>query len=181
MTAAEVLQAVLRHPLTTLAFGAILTGIVVPRITRGWQLRQKRLEVKVALVTELSERVVRFLMAIQFVRMRAKSLTQEQFDEAYREWQVGSRVLATKLEAYLVDGDLAAEWLRFADAMEAFYAIEGIVPAERPAHEERLRAALGAYLPPAESDPWGRNRDALLAWKAALVRALMRARIELVA
>src|SRR5215207_8776119 len=61
----------LRHPLVTLLVGAALTGLVVPRITRQWQLRQKRLEVKTVLVAELSELVMRFLMAVQFVHPRS--------------------------------------------------------------------------------------------------------------
>src|SRR5829696_1273222 len=83
----------LRHPLVTLLVGAALTGLVVPRITRQWQLRQKRLEVKTALVAELSELVMRFLMAVQFVHVRAASFSQESFDSAYRDWEVGSAVL----------------------------------------------------------------------------------------
>src|SRR5688572_11993187 len=106
-------DALLRHPLTALLVGAALTGLIVPRITRQWQLRQKRLEVKTALVAELSELVMRFLMAIQFVHVRAASFSQESFDDAYREWEVRSAVFGTKLQAYLPTHDLPAEWSQF--------------------------------------------------------------------
>ena len=174
-------DALLRHPLTTLVFGALLSGILIPMLTRDWQLRQKRLEVKVGLVAELSELVMRFLMAVQFVRVGARSFTQEAFDEAYREWEVGSAVFGTRLQAYVGDGGLAAEWTRFSEAMTVFYAIEGTPAEQRAGVEAHLRTLLGEHLAEAEGDPWGRHRQALLQWKSSLIRRLMQARIQLVA
>jgi hypothetical protein len=156
----------------------VLTGLVVPRITRQWQLRQKRLEVKMALVAELSELVMRFLMAIQFVRVGAASFSQAAFDEAYREWEVGSAVFGTKLQAYLPMADLAAEWARFSESVTDFYALEGTPAERRPASVERLASKVRPYLG-TESDDWVRVRAAILKWKADIIRKLMGSAIQL--
>jgi len=172
-------DALLRHPLTALLVGAALTGLIVPRITRQWQLRQKRLEVKTALVAELSELVMRFLMAIQFVHVRAASFSQESFDDAYREWEVRSAVFGTKLQAYLPTHDLPAEWSQFSESVTHFYALEGTPPEQRPESMERLGLTLKEYLAEAQGDEWLRHRTAILRWKSALIQRLMTSRIQL--
>ena len=159
----------LRHPLVTLLAGAILTGLVVPRITRQWQLRQKRLEVKTALVAELSELVMRFLMAIQFVRVGAASFSQEAFDEAYRDWEVGSAVFGTRLQAYLPTADLPAEWSRFSESVTDFYALAGTPANQRPRERRAPPSRLGPYLGGEAGDDWSRLRGAILTWKAAMI------------
>jgi len=169
----------LRHPLVTLLVGAALTGLVVPRITRQWQLRQKRLEVKTALVAELSELVMRFLMAVQFVHIRSASLSQESFDSAYRDWEVGSAVLGTKLQAYLPSHDLPAEWTAFSLSVTHFYALEGTPSDERRASSERLDSMLKPYLTGEQGDEWMRHRTAILNWKSDLIRRLMTSRVQL--
>jgi hypothetical protein len=57
---ATAVDVVLRHPLVVLVATALLTGLLVPGITREWQLRQKAIEIKVGLVAEMSEAVMRF-------------------------------------------------------------------------------------------------------------------------
>jgi hypothetical protein len=172
-------EPLLRHPLVTLLVGAVLTGLVVPRITRQWQLRQKRLEVKTALVAELSELVMRFVMAVQFVHVGAASFSQESFDEAYREWEVGSAVFGTKLQAYLPMAELPAEWSRFSESVTHFYALEGTPPDQRPASVERLASRLQPYLDAESGDEWMRHRGAILKWKSAIIQNLMASEIQL--
>jgi hypothetical protein len=176
------IDTLLRHPLITLSFGALLTGVLVPLITRQWQLRQKRLEVKIALITQMSESVMRFLMAIQFVHVGARSFNQQAFDDAYREWEIGSAVFGTKLQAYLgSDSTLPAEWMRFAEAISIFYAIEGTPHEQRKGLYSRLRSMLGGYVVEAGTDEWMLIREALLRWKAELINLLMASPVRLVA
>jgi hypothetical protein len=114
------LGAFLRHPLVLLLAGAVLSGFGVQWITHQWQLRQKSLELKIGLVTELSELVMRFLTVIQLVPGGAESFSQEAFQEAYRDWKVGSAVFGTKLQAYLGDVNLPREWTEFSDEVTKF-------------------------------------------------------------
>jgi len=68
------MTSVLAHPLIVLLVGAALTGILVPAFTRRWQNRQKELEIKAALVSDLSEAIMSIVMAVQFVRSRTESV-----------------------------------------------------------------------------------------------------------
>jgi hypothetical protein len=52
---------VLSHPLTLLLTGAVVTSLVVPAITRGWQDHQKALAVKSELVEDMTAKTSRFL------------------------------------------------------------------------------------------------------------------------
>jgi hypothetical protein len=80
----------LRHPLTVLLVGALISGLLIPAFTRRWQNHQKALEIKTELVSELSKSIMGIIMAIQFVRVGAKSQKQADFDQAYREWEIES-------------------------------------------------------------------------------------------
>jgi hypothetical protein len=127
----------LAHPLTILVFGALLTGLLVPAITRRWQDRQKELELKTELVSALSEVITSIVLAVQFVRLgRARTPTelmtadvladrQRAFDEAYRTWEVQSAVLGTKLQAYFSATRIPKGWTTFSEVVTDFYALEG--------------------------------------------------------
>jgi hypothetical protein len=173
------IDAILRHPFALLVLGALLTSLIAPWITSNWQLRQKRLEIKTTLVTEMSELVVRFVMAIQFVQLRSKSFSQGEFDNAYLEWEVGSAVLGTKLEAYLgLESRIPPEWTRFAETTTSFYALAGTPPDRLDKARSDLVARLQSDLPKTEP-AWRDLRDALLAQKAKIIRDLMDAKIRI--
>lgn len=118
----------LRHPLTV-AMGAatagfILTGLVVPSKARQWQTRQKELDIKIHLVSEMSETVMSALMAREFVEQARTAFKAEddplnKYEEEYhaslRQWEVRKAVVGTKLEAYLPDTDMGADWDRLSE------------------------------------------------------------------
>ena len=100
----------LKHPLFLLLVTFALTGIIVPAIARSWQIRQKELEIKIDLVSDVSESVMTLLMAIQFVHVMPRrypdgadrlSEFQQNLDKRFSEWEVRRSVIGTKLEAYL--------------------------------------------------------------------------------
>ena len=118
----------LRHPLTV-AMGAatagfVLTGLLVPSKARQWQTRQKELDIKIHLVSEMSETVMSALMARQYLE-RARAVFsadddlltkyEEEYHGALRQWEVRKAVVGTKLEAYLPRTDMGADWYRLSE------------------------------------------------------------------
>jgi hypothetical protein len=79
---------------------ALISNFLVPAITRRWQDHQKELELKTGFVSEISESVLDILLAIQFAEVAAGSQTQEQYNEAYRNWEKRKAVIGAKLRAY---------------------------------------------------------------------------------
>jgi len=173
------LDGVLRHPLFLLLVGALVTGLGVPAITRNWQQRQKRLEVKTALVTDISEVVMRFMLAIQFVEMSVRTFDQSRFDDAYRDWEVGSAILGTKLQAYMAATTLPRRWTEFSRAVTVFYAILGTDAEHRPALVDRLRTMLASQLGDQDGASRELQRNALLQWKSDLIQTVMKSPIAL--
>lgn len=98
----------LKHPFVLLLSGAVLTGLIIPAITRWWQVQQKELEIKIELVEAVSQSVMTFLTAIQLVHIGARRYEDdkqraefmENLNKAYPEWEVDSAVIGTKLRAY---------------------------------------------------------------------------------
>jgi hypothetical protein len=113
-------------PLGLLVAGAAVTGLLVPYITRGWQRHQKRLELKVDLLRELSEAVTRLITHAQWRDMGAKPelspADRAEFEWRYGEWEVGTQVLQAQLEAYFPDSpDIARHWSSYCDLLRALH------------------------------------------------------------
>jgi hypothetical protein len=189
------MSALLAHPLVVLLVGAALTGILVPALTRRWQDRQKELDIKASLVSELSEAIMSIVMAVQFVRVRAeraqhglvdtfdekaKEKRQEEFSEAYRTWEVRSAVLGTKLEAYFPDTTIPSDWTTFSDVVTRFYALEGVREHHR---QEGLTRLLEQMLPSLSHEErfrrgWPGLKEAILKKKSEIIRNVLNSRIS---
>jgi hypothetical protein len=76
--------------------GALLSGVVVPVLTRHWQIHQKELEVKIDFVSDISETIMNFLIAIQVAHVGkdryGQNPDQGGLTSTYRDWQVRSSV-----------------------------------------------------------------------------------------
>jgi hypothetical protein len=116
-----------------LIVGGILTGLLIPYITTQWQNHEKELEIKTSLVSKISEYVTRMLMAIQFVEVSQSrginsSLTNEEYDNEYRDWKINSDIIQSQINAYFPNIDLGKDWKKFSNAVEYFYALSGTGP-----------------------------------------------------
>jgi hypothetical protein len=146
----DVLIQVLAHPLMLLLLGAALSGLLVPWVARGWQDQRKALEVKAALAERLTAAVVEIATAVQFVLVGAASQSQEEFDKAYRTWQLEKSVLTSLLGAYFRDGAVTAAWTHCRALTTAYYVQAGI-PAG-PRREQYLGAVAAGLtkVPPSD-------------------------------
>jgi hypothetical protein len=170
----------LKHPLTILLVGAVISGLLIPFITRRWQSHQKALEIKTQLVSELSRSIMEIIMAVQFAHLGARSQKQADFDKAFREWEIQSAVIGTRLQAYFPDTTIPEEWTDFSEIVTDFYALEGVDQGKRPKFMSEIRKRLGAHLD-SESrgqQDWGVLKDGILKKKSELIQKVLRARIS---
>ncbi|MGB9168744.1 MAG: hypothetical protein WCB31_07455 [Nitrososphaeraceae archaeon] len=121
---------ILSNQFLLLIVGGILTGLLIPYITTQWQNHEKELEIKTGLVSKISEHVTRMLMAIQFVEVSQSrginsSLTNEEYDNEYRDWKINSDIIQSQINAYFPSIDIDKSWKKFSNAVEYFYALSG--------------------------------------------------------
>ena len=170
----------LKHPLTILLVGALISGLLIPFITRRWQNHQKALEIKTQLVSDLSKSIMEIIMAVQFAHLGSQSQTQADFDRAFREWEIQSAVMGTRLQAYFSDTTIPVEWTDFSELVTDFYALEGVDQDMQPKFMSEIRKKLGALLDSeyqGQGD-WGALKNGILKRKSELIQKVLRARIS---
>jgi hypothetical protein len=133
-------------PLIILITGALLTGFGLPWLGRRRDDHRKAVELRVALVEELIQVVTRFVLAIEFVISREADRPptaegQNEYDEEYRSWEIGSAVISTKLEAYY-PAPTNKEWDKFAGNVSECYKLSQVRGSQR---RRRAMALLGHY------------------------------------
>lgn len=117
------LDPVLRHPVFLLLATGLVTGYLVPRITRRWQDHQKAIETRTRFATEATEALVRFLIAVQVAERNM--LPQKEYSSAYREWEVRRATLESEMRGHFADPSVAREWASLAEAVTALYRLSG--------------------------------------------------------
>lgn len=134
----------LMQPYLVLLATAILSGLLIPSITRAWQDRQRELEVKTELVSELSDTVTAFVVAVQDVEiaeMRNQPYNGEAYYQAANEWEIGLSRISAKLTAYFPNTRLPDDWKVFAATVDEVYALTHTkVPAFRTKRLNVIRA-----------------------------------------
>lgn len=127
------MNGLLRHPLTVALGGTAIAGVLVEWVARRWQSRQKALEMRVNLASEISESLMGLTAHLDAMLKRAKLAQgsgsderspelQEELDRAREslnaerlEFEVREVVIGTKLHAYLEDQELGDRWRRLAE------------------------------------------------------------------
>jgi hypothetical protein len=115
----------LSHPLLLLALGTLLSGLLIPRLTREWQDHQKALEIRTELVGDMSEGVMAVLVDADLGRVptsgtAAPEAVSDRSLTAYREWKVRSAVIESRLRAYFPKETLADDWYLYQHAVASF-------------------------------------------------------------
>lgn len=136
------------------------------------------------------ERVSRAVMdlatATQFALVRASSQTQDQFDAAYRAWQLEKAVLTSLLTAYFRDPEVLRTWTRCRAWTTAYYVQSGISGTDaatardvRAAYLAKVAARLdGADPVDVSDDPRGVEEHDPAVGQALADPALLRRRVD---
>ena len=181
-------------------FGGILTGIIIPVIMRRWQTRQKNLEIKTSLVSEISESVMRILMQVQFFNIIVKqykeknpskplSFTEfpelkaenEKLNESYKNWEIYGAIIDSKLTAYFSNTKIPEFWREFSECIRLFYGLEGIYDKKNyDQTSKRIAQKLCVLLDRADiKDDWSSLRQGILDSKSLIINNILQSRIRL--
>lgn len=149
------LAPLLTHPLVVLAIGAVLSGLIVPTLTRRWQDHAQQLQIKTDLVTGMSEATTRALVGLA----PPAGAAADTRPQVYAQWSIDSAVIWSKLAAYFPGDPLVDAWSAFAQTMDDFYDLSRASTAAAQATTAqaicRYLGAQGAPCPaPASTVPW---------------------------
>jgi hypothetical protein len=182
------MYSLLAHPLVVLLVGAAVTGFLIPTLTRRSQDRQKELELKTELVSELSESIMEMVMAVQFCHLARTSREEvdnekliTELNQDYRKWEVRSAVIGTKLQSYFPATTIPTEWTQFSETVGQFYALEGASDEHKQTLALNIREKLVGWLGPESvaSEDWGALRGGILDKKAELIRKVIDAPLSM--
>jgi hypothetical protein len=179
----------LLFPLAVLLTGAAVTGLLIPELTRRRDDYRKALEVKTGLVSEISQTVMDFMIAMQFAVVGAVSQEQKEYDEAYKTWEVRSAVLGTNLEAFFAHSQVPDDWETLEGHLRRLYGLTGIGDwVEREEQADAFLAEYGLRRSQSTADDrnheaawrntWKRLSDAILERKATLILDVLGARVN---
>jgi hypothetical protein len=113
---------VLKHPLTLLVLGGVLTSIVGPFITRAWQNHERELEVKSELVDQMSQATAALMTSVHVREFNPGRYSEDEFLEAFRQWDERSQVIDARLATYFPDNEgLSQGWGDLSRALFDYY------------------------------------------------------------
>lgn len=139
------------HPASLLliagAITALLSGLLVPYVTRSWQNHDRQLErrsailheelgVKSQLVNLIGRATANFLGASQlhpYAEATAAAGLSE-YDRAYVRWSISSAEIASQLAAYLPDSSAERKWRYFSENMRNTYLLVRDHPGDERPH-----------------------------------------------
>lgn len=120
------------HPLVVLIVGAILSSLIIPKITKRWQDHQKELEIKIELIKKISEIIMKEVMSVQFMKIQIgqMDIDSEEFrkkwestNEDYRQLEIQAAIIESQLIAYFHNNkDIKQTWKNLKDNLTNFYA-----------------------------------------------------------
>jgi hypothetical protein len=138
----------LSHPLFLLLIGAMISSLIVPVVTRIWQIHDKELEVKGEVIEQINGGLTDFVHEAEFRVLGTPGHTQEEFDDALLEWEVTRGQISTLLRIYYPDQDFARHWDRFSGGVIHFYELGD---EQNPIRREQLARRLeGCFADPGE-------------------------------
>lgn len=118
-----------RHPLFLVLATGLFTGFMIPRFTEQWQEQRKAIDTRARFASEVTESVVKLLLSVQFAERGG--IKQEQYDQAYQDWEVRRAILGTQLRGHFKDPQLAIDWGALSEAVTKIYVLSGTVQPNR--------------------------------------------------
>jgi len=145
------LEQSLQHPFILLIAGAVISGLLIPFLTRRWQDHQKELEIKIDLVNRINEAVSSVAASVQFSEMvehlnkdDRKQDAQKLLDQAFLSWEKSSAIIGAELRAYFPKKQFEKKWATFYNVVLIFYSIAGTAKDDID-KRQALRAKLESY------------------------------------
>jgi hypothetical protein len=134
------LEEVLVHPLFLLLIGAGVTSLLIPWFTKRWENRKKELEIKMDIVSKMTE-IITYQRATALHAMQRKNKITDAEKEAYieksKKWYVESSLIGSKLQTYFPELEIRILWEDYyARALSAYCDAASLYYSKDPTKED---------------------------------------------
>jgi hypothetical protein len=111
----------LSHPLTLLLVGALLTGIIAPRISKAWQDASLAFQLKVSLVEDIVKATEVYFSRLQLLELQGSNAAVS-IDDALAEWRTSYAIIGAKLGTYFHSNTpILTAWEKIGSALWTTY------------------------------------------------------------
>ena len=115
--------------LIIVVFTGLVSGLLIPLILRHWQNRQKELQLKTEIISDITESMMKTIMTIFLFKTRknqeiqgmSDKEPQEEVYKIYKDWEVRGCMIGTKLHSYFPELGLRDKWSIFQKKVSKFY------------------------------------------------------------
>ncbi|GHO63911.1 hypothetical protein KSC_028030 [Ktedonobacter sp. SOSP1-52] len=141
----------LSHSFLLLVVGAIISSYLIPSLTRGWQDHQKELELKTALVNQITDATTSTLTEAELIGAGAESKDQEKrsdrINSVYRDWMTKGATIRAELEAYFPRTQLSEDWFKYYGLVHDYYLFvqSTTIPVDKNQFWEAIHAYFDYY------------------------------------
>lgn len=166
--------------IATALLGAIVTAFgwfVGPMVARTFQNREKTLEVRTVLATDMSKSFTVAVGASQRVasgliygptgdRKRNAAIAQASYNAGLGQWQIDGGRINAELSARYPNSKIVHEWALYRKAVTRFYRLSAVLP---PKTRPDLVARVRGYFTHMRSTAWAKKyvpKDKKVNWKA---------------
>ncbi len=126
----ERLLAWLSHPLVLLFIGAIVTGILVPSFTRGWQNEQTAQATKTKVITDVGDAVSTAMTQLEIdmnpvlnsgIAPHGRLNTPQNIAASYNAWTMKKTNVASEVTAYFPSNNIPTHWGNLSGLINNFF------------------------------------------------------------
>src|SRR5947209_324183 len=119
----ETLRDWMGHPLLLLLVGAIVTGLLVPSITHGWQTQQMGQDLKTKVIGEITDSSAATMSQLELTVLPEFGTTTSPSASAaqYQAWMQKGSSISSEIHAYFPDKNLPGHWGNYYGLMRNFY------------------------------------------------------------
>jgi hypothetical protein len=137
------IEEILVHPLVLLVIGALISGVLVAWLANWWQNQRKKLEIRVDIVSKITEVYGSLSAKVVVSTERRKPISN--IDEAVEKFLGDGDIVHSLLRSYYSsEAGITERWYKFASAYFAFADATSLYFVKDPTDDEKIQ--LECYL-----------------------------------
>jgi hypothetical protein len=150
-TPQETFQESFLYPLFLLVIGALISGVLVAKLTNKWENNKKKLEIKVDIVSKIDETIMHQIgKAVLLVSQKKKSLIENErnahLEHIHKWYTLEAKGIESKLDTYFPETNLNDRWNRYAHALIPFENLLLVYLFESDPHRTRMNPYLNEII-----------------------------------
>jgi hypothetical protein len=152
----ERIRSWLSHPLLLLLLGAVVTGILVPSFTHGWQVQQTARDTKTKVIADVSDAASTAMTQLEIdmspvlnsgVANNGPLNTPQSIAGSYNNWTMKSTNVGSELNAYFPGNNIPTHWGNLSGLIKNFFLLTYATDKSgmRPQYIQQIKSYFDAH------------------------------------